>query len=192
MAEPLEVKKLDFGPLAPKDWVIAGRAYQPDGRRKGLSCGKGFMPSPEYPTYLSLVSALDRKFKTIKEKEVRYKTYQIGDARLILVAFGSMARVAKEAMEMAREEGLKVRLFHPITLFPFPLKKIRASARPLVKFLVVEDNLGQILEDVEMAVAKRCPVHFLGMLVRHEPREMGMIFPEKLLEKIKEVYETEG
>jgi len=188
MAEPVEVKKLDFGPLPPKDWALKGVAHHPDGKKRGHGCGRGCIPTPEYPTYLSLIQALDRKFKTIKEKEVRYETYLVDDAQLILIAFGSMARVAQEAVDMAREEGFKVGLFRPITLFPFPYKEIRNLVKEGIKLLTVEDNLGQMIEDVEIAVANRCPVHFLGMLERHEPREMGMIFPDRVVEEIRRVY----
>jgi 2-oxoglutarate ferredoxin oxidoreductase subunit alpha len=189
MAEPVDVHKIELDPLPPKDWALKGLSHHPDGRRREHSCAKGFIPTPEYPTYLSLIEALDRKFKTIKEKEVRYEQFFTDDARIVLVAFGSVARVAKEAMEMAREEGIKVGLFRPITLFPFPRREIADLSRSKVKFLVVEDNLGQMLEDVEMAVAERSPVHFLGMLARHEKREMGMIFPERILEEIKRINE---
>ena len=89
---------------------------------------------------------------------------------------------------MARERGLKVGLVRPVTLWPFPDEAIRELARNAVKFLVVEDNLGQMLEDVESAIGESAPVHFLGMLARHEAREMGMIFPDRVLEEINKVY----
>jgi len=123
----------------------------------------------------------------MKANEVRYEGYGTEDARLILVAFGSMARVALGAMEMARQEGMRVGLFRPIALWPFPYEALRKLANG-ANFLVVEDNLGQMVEDVETAVGERGEVHFLGALARHEPREQGMIFPDKVLEKVHEVY----
>lgn len=184
MAEPLEVKAMDFGSLPPKDWAVKGIAHHPDGQRRGLTAGQGFFPTPRYPTYLDFISAFDRKLKAMRANEVRYEAHYEEDARLILVAFGSMARVALEAAQMARERGMKVGLVRPITLWPFPYEAIRKLCNG-AKFLVVEDNLGQMLEDVEMAAGE---VHFLGMLARHEPREQGMVFPDKVLEKIEEVY----
>jgi 2-oxoglutarate ferredoxin oxidoreductase subunit alpha len=184
MAEPLEVKALDLGPLPPKDWAVKGMARHADGQRRGLTAGQGFFPTPQYPTYLDFMSAFDRKLKAMRASEVRYEAHYEEDARLILVAFGSMARVALEATQMARERGMRVGLVRPISLWPFPYEAIRKLSSS-AKFLVVEDNLGQMLEDVEMAVGE---VHFLGMLARHEPREQGMVFPDKVLEKIEEVY----
>jgi len=184
MAEPLEVKALDFGSLPPKDWAVKGIVHHPDGQRRGLTAGQGFFPTPQYPTYLDFMSAFDRKLKAMRASEVRYEAHCVEDARLVLVAFGSMARVALEAVQIARERGMKVGLVRPVSLWPFSYEAIRKRCKS-AKFLVVEDNLGQMLEDVEMAAGE---VHFLGMLARHEPREQGMVFPDKVLEKIEEVY----
>jgi 2-oxoglutarate ferredoxin oxidoreductase subunit alpha len=184
MAEPLEIKALESGPLPPKDWAVKGIARHPDGQRRGLTGGQGFFPTPQYPTYLDFISAYDRKLKAMKASEVRCEAHHGENAKLVLVAFGSMARVALEAVQMARERGMKVGLLRPITLWPFPYEAIRKLSDS-ARFLVLEDNLGQMLEDVEMAVGE---AHFLGMLARHEPREQGMVFPDRVLEKIEEVY----
>ena len=184
LAEPLAPNTLDFGPLPPKDWAIRGRNHQPDGERRIVVIGQGFMPSRAYPTYLAYIEQLDKKTRQMRESEVRYEFEGVEDAQLILVAFGSMARVSQGAMEMARERGLKVGLVRPVTLWPFPDEAIRELARNAVKFLVVEDNLGQMVEDVQRVVGERAEVHFLGMLARHEAREMGMIFPDRVVEEI--------
>ncbi|MEK7847843.1 MAG: 3-methyl-2-oxobutanoate dehydrogenase subunit VorB [Chloroflexota bacterium] len=188
MAEPLEVKPLDFGALPPKVWALRGRDHQADGQRRVVCPSQGFMPSRTYPTYLSYINRLDQKIKEMRRSEVRYEVQAVEDAQLILVAFGSMARVCQEAMAVARAQGLKVGLVRPTVLWPFPSGTIRNLARDGVKFLVVEDNLGQMLEDVEAAVGEKSPVHFLGMLARHEAREMGMIFPDRVVEEISKVY----
>lgn len=188
MAEPLEAKTLDFGPVAFKDWAVRGRDHQPDGQRRMLLPAQGFMPSRAYPNYLAYIAHLDEKTKEMRRAEVRHEVQGVEDAQLILVAFGSMARVCQGAMEMAREQGMKVGLVRPISLWPFPTRPIRDLARDGVKFLVVEDNLGQMLEDVEGVVGERSPVHFLGMLARHEAREMGMIFPDRVVEEIVKIY----
>jgi 2-oxoglutarate ferredoxin oxidoreductase subunit alpha len=187
MAEPLERKALVFGPLPDKDWAVVGRGRHGDGKRRSISIGQGFMPNPTYPTYLSFMEGLDRKFGQMREAEVRYETYLTEDAELVLVAYGSVARVSQGAVNMARAAGLRVGLVRPITLWPFPYEAIRSLAGDSVRFLVVEDSLGQMVEDVRSAVAERSPVHFLGMLVRHEPREMGMIFPDRVLEEIESI-----
>ncbi|MBI4288956.1 MAG: 3-methyl-2-oxobutanoate dehydrogenase subunit VorB [Chloroflexi bacterium] len=187
MAEPLERKQLEFEPLPPKDWAVLGKAHHADGKRRGISIGQGFIPNPDFPTYLSFIDHLDKKTKQMRQDEVRFEALNVESARLILVAYGSMARACQGAMEMARAEGLDVGMLRPITLWPFPSQAIRRNIREGVQFLVVEDSLGQMVEDVETAVGERAPVHFLGMLARHEPREMGMIFPDRILEKIKEI-----
>jgi 2-oxoglutarate ferredoxin oxidoreductase subunit alpha len=187
MAEPLEKRTLEFEPLPEKDWAVRGRGRHGDGKRRSISIGQGFMPNPMYPTYLSFMESLEAKFRRMKEAEIRYETYLTGDADLILIAYGSIARVSQGAANMARVAGLKVGLVRLISLWPFPYDVIRSMAGDAVKFLVVEDSLGQMVEDVNSAVAERSPVHFLGMLARHEPREMGMIFPDRVLEEIKKV-----
>ena len=188
MAEPLDVKSLDYNSLPAKEWAVRGRDHQSDGQRRLILPAQGFMPSKAYPNYLTFVNNLDQKFKEMRRTEVRFELQDVEDARVILVAFGSLARVCQGAMEMARGEGKKVGLVRPISLWPFPAQAIRKLARDGVKFLVVEDNLGQMLEDVESAIGESAPVHFLGMLARHEAREMGMIFPDRVLEEINKVY----
>lgn len=187
MAEPLERRQLEFGPLPEKDWAVKGKAHHADGKRRGLSIGQGFIPNPTHSTYLSFIQHLDAKTRRMQQDEVRFEGLNLDSARLVLVAYGSMARASQGAMEMARREGLPVGLLRPLTLWPFPLDAVRQNIRDGVQFLVVEDSLGQMVDDVKAAVGERAPVHFLGMLARHEPREMGMIFPDKILEKIKEI-----
>lgn len=107
---------------------------------------------------------LQRKYREVQEKEVRYVTTHCDDADLIIVAFGSAARISQKAMETARAEGIKVGLFRPITLWPFPTKEIAALADHVKGFLTVEINAGQMVFDVRAAVEGRCPVHHFGRL----------------------------
>lgn len=85
---------------------------------------------------------------------------------------------------MARAQGLKVGLLRPITLWPFPYQAIGELALGR-RFLVVEDNLGQMVEDVRFAVEGKAEVHLLGVLSRHSPTDGGMILPDRVLEEIK-------
>ncbi|MDO8637405.1 MAG: 3-methyl-2-oxobutanoate dehydrogenase subunit VorB [Dehalococcoidia bacterium] len=185
MAEPLELKALDFGSLPPKDWALGGKKRHADGQRRIISCGQGQVPIEPYTQYLYLMEALDKKFKAIQASEVRYETYKTEDAELAIVAYGSMARVSKEAVNAAREQGLKVGLLRPITLWPFPQQAVKDLASKGVKLLVVEDSLGQMVEDVKLGVEGKGPVHFLGMLARHNPTDGGMILPGRILQEIK-------
>jgi pyruvate/2-oxoacid:ferredoxin oxidoreductase alpha subunit len=119
------------------------------------------------------------------DAEVRYEMYQAEDAKLLLVAYGYPSRVSKEAIKMARSEGIKVGLIRPITLWPFPSQVIREKAEQGCRFLVVEDSLGQMVDDVKMAVQGRAEVALLNMLARHLPMDAGMILPGRVLQEIR-------
>ena len=124
---------------------------------------------------------LQEKYKTIREKEVRYETIQCDDADFIVVAFGSAARLTQKAMEMAREEGLKVGLLRPITLWPFPSEAIAQVAKGKKGVLVVEINAGQMVQDVRLAVNGDIAVEHFGRLGGIVPE------PEEIVEALKQL-----
>lgn len=107
---------------------------------------------------------LQAKYKEIRENEVRYETTSCDDADILIVAFGSASRISLKAMETARKQGLKVGLFRPITLWPFPEREIREMARHLKGILTVEINAGQMVFDVRAAVDGSVPVRHFGRL----------------------------
>lgn len=107
---------------------------------------------------------LQEKYRECQEKEVRYEEVQIEDAEYAIVAFGSAARISQKAMEMAREQGMKVGLFRPITLWPFPEKQIAELSKKVKGLLVVEINAGQMIYDVRIATEGRIPVEHYGRL----------------------------
>ena len=117
---------------------------------------------------------LQAKYKEIQEKEVRYETQQCDDAELLIVAFGSAARLTQKAIEIARAEGIKVGLLRPITLWPFPSKAIAEMAKGKKGVLVVEINAGQMVQDVRLAVNGAVPVEQFGRLggIVPEPEEI--------------------
>ncbi|MDY6834484.1 MAG: 3-methyl-2-oxobutanoate dehydrogenase subunit VorB [Chloroflexota bacterium] len=182
MMEFLELRTIDYGILPDKDWAVRGKINHKDGRRRIRHSAQGFVGSLEYPTYLSFLQALDSKYHEIETSEIRYETYLIDDADLIVVAFGYVARVSRDAVDMARAKGLKVGLIRPITLWPFPYHVIEANRN--AKFLVVEDNLGQMIDDVRMALGRKTDIQLVGALDRHDAGEGGAIFTDKVLEKI--------
>jgi 2-oxoglutarate ferredoxin oxidoreductase subunit alpha len=96
------------------------------------------------------------------EREVLSESLQMDDAEIAVVAFGTSARIAKSAIAIARAEGIKAGLIRPVTLFPFPEKVIARAAEQVKQVLVVEMNLGQMVEDVRLAVNGRVPVSFYG------------------------------
>ena len=102
------------------------------------------------------------KYKTVNENEVRYEEYLCDDADIIIVSFGITARISKAAVNEARSKGIKAGLLRPITLSPFPAKKLCALADSASAFLSVELNMGQMVNDVKLAVECKKPVHFFG------------------------------
>ena len=119
------------------------------------------------------------KYNEIREKEVRFEEFQCEDAEYILVAYGTSARVCQKSVQLAREQGIKVGLLRPITLFPFPTKRIKELADRVKGMLSVEMSAGQMVEDVLLAVNGKVPVYHFG--------RMGGIVttPEEVVECLK-------
>ena len=107
---------------------------------------------------------LQRKLAEIEANEVRYEEAFIEDAEVVVVAFGTAGRVAETAVKTLRAEGVPVGLHRPITLWPFPEKRLQELADRTKAFLVVEMNAGQMLHDVREAVGRHIPVEFLGRM----------------------------
>ncbi|MBN1222648.1 MAG: 3-methyl-2-oxobutanoate dehydrogenase subunit VorB, partial [Candidatus Aminicenantes bacterium] len=109
---------------------------------------------------------LQEKYKKIRENEIRYEEYKADDAEVVITAFGLSSRIGKKAVDLGREAGIKMGLFRPITLWPFPYQRIEEMAgRDEVKFFIsVEMNAGQMIEDVKLAACGKKPVHFYGRM----------------------------
>lgn len=121
------------------------------------------------------------RYEMIKEKEVRFEELLTEDADFVVVAYGAASRVAKSAVMQARKEGIKVGLLRPITLWPFPEKILSQLSGKTKAMLCVEMSMGQMVDDVRLAVNGTCPVHFYG-------RTGGMIpTPSEILEEIKKL-----
>ena len=105
---------------------------------------------------------LQRKFQLIEQNEVRYETYLTDDAEMIVVAYGIGARIAKGAIKRLRQEGLKVGMIRPITLWPFPTKALQELAKTVSDFFVFEMSAGQMVEDVRLALEGKGHIHFYG------------------------------
>jgi 2-oxoglutarate ferredoxin oxidoreductase subunit alpha len=106
--------------------------------------------------------SLFRRYSLIEQEETTSEAFLLEDASLIVVAFGIAARIARGAVKTARAEGLKVGLLRPITLWPFPAEKIQQLTSKTKQFLVFEMNMGQMLEDVQLAVGDKAEVSFYG------------------------------
>ena len=107
---------------------------------------------------------LQSKYAEIADKEVRYETLQMEDAEYLIVAFGSAARIAEKAIKELREEGIRVGLLRPITLWPFPYKEIRELSSKVKGILSVEINAGQMVQDIIIAAEGRTPVAQYGRM----------------------------
>ncbi|MDY6843542.1 MAG: transketolase C-terminal domain-containing protein [Thermodesulfobacteriota bacterium] len=184
MAENIELKTLDFGPIeTEKFWVLkgkdkkGGKAIVPQtGSRHPTDPSKGV---PGYHVFMR------EKYQRIADAETRYDTYMSEDATMLIVAYGSSARAASKTVDMARAEGVKLGLFRPITLWPFPRKALKEAALKVGKVLVVEDSIGELVDDVDLALQGQVPMHFLGVWGRHDVGGSGIIHPERILEEVK-------
>lgn len=128
---------------------------------------------------------LNNKYKEIKAREQKAETFLVEDADLVVVAFGIIARIAKRAVMEARKQGKKVGLIRPITLWPFPEQIIARVADTARRFLSIEINMGQMVEDICLAVKGKVPVDFYGRI--------GVVpNPEELTREILTVAEREG
>lgn len=158
MMEPIEIdpgKASQKKPVFDRSWVLDGCKGRAPRLIRSLYMAEGALEEHNWN--------LKKKFDLITANEVRSETYLTEDAQTIVVAFGVAARIAKSAVRQARKNNIKAGLIRPVTLWPFPEKVISglASGRN-IKFLVVEMNLGQMVEDVRLAVNGSCPVEFLG------------------------------
>lgn len=119
-----------------------------------------------------------KKYDVIKANEARSEEYMCEDADIIIAAYGTIARVAKSAIARARAKGMRVGLIRPITLWPFDYAAFGKYAEKVKAFLSVEMSMGQMIEDVQLAVSGKAPVEFFG-------RTGGMIpSPEEIVEKL--------
>ena len=157
-------------------WASTGRTRD---RKPNIITSLELMPEAMEQRNLHL----QEKYRTIKEREVRYETIELDNADIMIVAFGSAARIAEKAIELAREEGIKAGLFRPITLWPFPEKKLAEAAHGKRGVLVVEINAGQMIQDVRLSVNGEEPVEHFGRLggIVPEPEEIVKAIKEKLL-----------
>ncbi len=127
---------------------------------------------------------LQDKYRQITEAEVRFETLNCDDADYIIVAYGSSARISQKTVQLAREEGIKVGILRPITLWPFPKKEVERFVEKGVKgFLSVEMSAGQMVEDIQLVVNGRTKVEHFGRYggVIHSPEEVLEALKQKLI-----------
>ena len=162
--------------VTPKDISFAGAVTGARNREHNVitTCGDG----PAQWEAFNL--RLQEKYSKIRENEQKWESIQVEDADIVIVAFGSVARVALDTIKIARENGLKVGMIRPQRVWPFPEKAFEGLDDK--KFLVVELNAGQMVEDVKLSVKDKDQVEFYGRLGGFTPT------PVELYEKIRELY----
>ncbi len=128
---------------------------------------------------------LQARYREIEKNETRWEEIDVEDADYLIVAFGSVARIADKARELAAEKGVKIGIVRPITLWPFPSEAINKAAQGKKGILVVELNAGQMIEDVRLAVHDRLPVEHFGRMggIIPGPEEIVNALEEKIIKK---------
>jgi 2-oxoglutarate ferredoxin oxidoreductase subunit alpha len=164
--------------LPEKDWALTGAEGRPKRMVRSLILAPGGLTEH--------CNQLQAKYARIKAQEVRFEEYDCDEAEIILVAYGTSARVSKEVVRRAKESGLRLGLIRPITLWPFPEKVVRERAEQGKKFLVVEMSAGQMVEDVRLAVEGRAPIGFVGRSGSGVPTAHEILEAAKRLAKEKE------
>ncbi len=126
---------------------------------------------------------LQAKYKVIQENEVRFEEIQTEDAEYLFVAYGTSSRICQKSIQMAREKGIKVGLLRPITLFPFPSKRLLELSKQVKGILTVEMSAGQMVEDVKLAVECSIPVEHFGRMggIIPSPGEVVEALEQKFL-----------
>lgn len=163
MIEAVEIPEFQEHDINKFDWTVKG-CKKGDEHRKIQNV---YYTHPDYESFLR------NKYKEIEENEQRYETIQVEDAEVVLVAYGISSRVCMEAVEIARGKGMKVGLIRPITLWPFPTEAFK-KAQNARMFLSVEINiLGQMADDIRLAVEGKVPVlHYGSIFEIPEPEDM--------------------
>ncbi|MDY7033301.1 MAG: 3-methyl-2-oxobutanoate dehydrogenase subunit VorB [Thermodesulfobacteriota bacterium] len=178
MSELIDHRPVNFDELPEKEWALKGKGRK-GGRTTQILSGVLAIP-PFFERQIE-------KYNTITNTLTRHETYCTDDAELLVVAYGSSARSSQDAVDMAREEGLKAGLLRPITLWPFPQKAVKEEGTKIGRILVVEDSPGELVEDVRASVGDGAQVDLLNILARHNPTPQGLIFPERILKEVKKL-----
>lgn len=174
MMEPVEFKEYKEKQLPEKNWATTGTK----GKRARNIVNSLYIDPQELEN--KNLARLE-KYRQIEKNEVKVEMVDCEDADIILVAYGTTARVAKTAMKSARNAGYKVGVIRPMTLWPFPMEAIAKAAKTAKAFLTVEMSMGQMVEDVKLAVNGEKPVYFYG-------RTGGMVpTPAAIVDEIRKI-----
>ena len=154
MMEPIEFKHEAPEELSVRSDAMRGAKGRPSKIIKTFTSNPADLERINWSLY--------RRYGLIKKEETSFDTFLVDDAELVVVAFGIAARIARGAIKTVRDMGLKVGMLRPITLWPFPTEEVRGLTNRIKQFLTFEMNMGQMLEDVQLAVAGEAEVSFYG------------------------------
>jgi 2-oxoglutarate ferredoxin oxidoreductase subunit alpha len=154
MKEPVTLREAaPAGPVR-KPWALTGAEGRERRYLKSLYLDEGELEAHNLKLFT--------KYREMAKHEARWEEIGAADAELVVVAFGSAARIARTAMAQAREQGMKVGLFRPISLYPFPRAPLAALTSRVKRVLTVELNMGQMVEDVRLSAYEGTRVDFYG------------------------------
>lgn len=174
------MEPVDFDKETPK-WDLKEKTWAADGNRKNREKNviNSLYLDPNDLENHNLM--LKEKYDEMKRDHQRYEMINMENADIVIVAFGSTSRIARTSIELLKEEGINCGIIRPITIYPFPEKAFNEIPESVKDILVVEMNLGQMVDDVKLYVQGRLPVHFYG--------RVGGIVPEaeEIRDKVKEI-----
>ena len=156
MMEPAEMPPMREIEVERPDWALTGA----DGREHRIITSLEL--NAERLEQVNLT--LQEKLQQVRCNEVRFREHRVDDAEILVVGFGTMGRIAQTATDMAREQGIRVGVFRPVSLWPFPEARLEELSRQVSRILVVEMNAGQMVDDVRLVVGKDYPVEFYGRM----------------------------
>ena len=155
MMEPVNFNIEQKTDLPQKEWAANGHG----GKRKKNIVNSLYLNATELEK--SILKRFER-YKEIENNEIRFEEYKVEDADIVIVAYGITSRICKSAIELARAKGIKVGIIRPITLWPYPKAALKKAAQTAKHFLVVELNMGQMVDDVKVSIDCKVPVSFYG------------------------------
>ncbi len=174
MMEPIEIPEAALNEPE-KPWAVVGNAAT----RKNLITSIYL----EHEKQEILITKLEQKYAEIEEKEVLWQEIQTEDAEILIVAFGISSRIARAAVELSRANGMRVGLLRPISLYPFPAKRLRQLAGKAYSILVLELSSGQLIEDVRLSVSGITPIQLLRRTGGMMPTAEDVVQALKKMEK---------
>jgi len=154
LKEDIVFPKIEATEYDVSSWAITGAK----GRERHVINSMNLDPE----VHTKHVTRLDQKYKTVEQNEARHESYLTDDAEIVVSAFGIASRICKSVVNKLRRQGTKIGLFRPITLWPFPYDEVRRLTEHAKRFLVVELNTGQMVEDIRLGVEGKAKVRFYG------------------------------